>query len=581
MACYSNFTGDPNHLEELNKLQLSQEESTLSIWKQIIDSHVVESSDVNILTDKNECDDLNVASEENDQDEYFSDGEYTPGNTMKAKNSKLQLRAYQKELAVKALQGLNAVICAPTGSGKTRVATYIIQNHFQRTDGPRKKKVAFLAKTVPLATQQYKSLCKYLPDSLKTICVTGKDKNSSNLRMLLKYNDVLVMTPMILVNNLQRKGLKLSKFTLLVFDECHHTRNCEPYNLLMSDYLKAKLQGTLSHLPQIVGLTASIGIEKSKTLDEAKESVLEVLGNLDAPHMCTVVENKAELRKTVPVPTEEMFSLKELVPDECYTKIIDIVMKLEEHVKQYAKALGDKTVGELAVCAPKAKNDLSYGQWVVKLKKAALSLHMGVNNLTVRHLVMISNYLMAYNFALESFDLIESTDVVKYLKKSFKEYVENPDKTEVEIILCNYFEELVRLSSKKVSTNPNLEILSAIIKQRMANSQDSRCIIFVRTRALAEALADWLNRSELSDLNASVFTGTSASEEKGGMSKDQQEGARFNFEHGYVKILVATSVAEEGIDIANCNLVIKYNKIGNEVTTVQTRGEYLPNLFVS
>lgn len=69
--------------------------------------------------------------------------------------------------------------------------------------------------------------------------------------MLLKYNDVLVMTPMILVNNLQRKGLKLNKFSLLVFDECHHTRNYEPYNLLMSDYVKAKLQGTLSHLPQV------------------------------------------------------------------------------------------------------------------------------------------------------------------------------------------------------------------------------------------------------------------------------------------------------------------------------------------
>lgn len=80
------------------------------------------------------------------------------------------------------------------------------------------------------------------------------------------------------------------------------------------------------------------------------------------------------------------------------------------------------------------------------------------------------------------------------------------------------FSELVQLASKKVSTNPNLEMLTVIIKQRMANNQDSRCIIFVRTRALAEALAEWLNRSELSYLKASVFTGTSASEEKGGQS---------------------------------------------------------------
>lgn len=41
---------------------------------------------------------------------------------------------------------------------------------------------------------------------------------------------------------------------------------------------------------------------------------------------------------------------------------------------------------------------------------------------------------------------------------------------------------------------------------------------------------------------------------------------------GYTKILVVTSVAEEGLDISACNLIIKYNTVGSERTMIQRRG---------
>jgi ATP-dependent RNA helicase DDX58 len=45
--------------------------------------------------------------------------------------------------------------------------------------------------------------------------------------------------------------------------------------------------------------------------------------------------------------------------------------------------------------------------------------------------------------------------------------------------------------------------------------------------------------------------------------------ARFS---GRIKILVVTSIAEEGIDISACNLIIKYNNVGSERTMIQRRG---------
>lgn len=59
------------------------------------------------------------------------------------------------------------------------------------------------------------------------------------------------------------------------------------------------------------------------------------------------------------------------------------------------------------------------------------------------------------------------------------------------------------------------------------------------------------------------------------MTQSDQEAAIEKFRSGAVRVLVTTSVGEEGIDIPECNLVIKYNHVGNEVTTIQTRGKCL------
>lgn len=50
--------------------------------------------------------------------------------------------------------------------------------------------------------------------------------------------------------------------------------------------------------------------------------------------------------------------------------------------------------------------------------------------------------------------------------------------------------------------------------------------------------------------------------------RDQQEVIQ-KFRNGTLNLLVATSVAEEGLDIPQCNVVVRYGLLTNEISMVQ------------
>ena len=57
------------------------------------------------------------------------------------------------------------------------------------------------------------------------------------------------------------------------------------------------------------------------------------------------------------------------------------------------------------------------------------------------------------------------------------------------------------------------------------------------------------------------------------MTQHQQIDLLKMFREGGHKLIVATSVAQEGLDIEKCNVVVRYNFISSVVAHVQTRGK--------
>ena len=57
-----------------------------------------------------------------------------------------------------------------------------------------------------------------------------------------------------------------------------------------------------------------------------------------------------------------------------------------------------------------------------------------------------------------------------------------------------------------------------------------------------------------------------------GMTTRQQQDVVTHFKNGKSRLLIATSVAEEGLDIKACNCVFRYNYSTNEIGRVQAKG---------
>ncbi|KAK3769458.1 hypothetical protein RRG08_027028, partial [Elysia crispata] len=313
-------------------LNITQEQSEVPVWHQLQNNGSLDPGDIEIRYASTVDDMSNLSLEDNFSDE---DNELQDEGT-----ANFRLRRYQKELAEIALTGRNCIICAPTGSGKTKVSIKIILEHLKRVPNA---KVAFFAKTVPLVMQQHQTIERHLPN-YKVLNLTGKSKDSLLLHMLLPGYSVVVLSPTILVNHLCGKTPRLSEgiasFTLLVFDECHHTQKDDSYNDIMHYYLKEKRKGFSTSgtvLPQIVGLTASIGVEKAADLEAASANIMKICGNLDAEHLVIVKKNIDELREIVPRPVEYQEELVENTSTEIRSKITDIMNQLEKFAVHYAE----------------------------------------------------------------------------------------------------------------------------------------------------------------------------------------------------------------------------------------------------
>ena len=100
--------------------------------------------------------------------------------------------------------------------------------------------------------QQFQQFIKYLKPGYRCQPISGDEVPNLSLKAAVEVNDVLVLTPQILLNGLDSREVpSLTVFSLLIFDECHHMKKHYPYNDIMSRYYVDEKLNNSPMLPQV------------------------------------------------------------------------------------------------------------------------------------------------------------------------------------------------------------------------------------------------------------------------------------------------------------------------------------------
>uniref|UniRef100_A0A9J8C2D8 RNA helicase n=1 Tax=Cyprinus carpio carpio TaxID=630221 RepID=A0A9J8C2D8_CYPCA len=481
------------------------------------------------------------------------------------------LRDYQMEVARPALEEKNIIICLPTGSGKTRVAVYITKKHLERKKQMGQPgKVVVLVNKVPLVEQHYKAeFGRFLKHQYSVERVSGASQLKISFPQIIEQNDIIICTAQILENSLAKAkngdedGIKLSQFTLMVIDECHHTKKGGVYNHIMIRYLSQKHKNQLLKkqekspvpLPQILGLTASPGVGGAMNQQMAEEHILQVISTV---LLQLLIISKRDTIKT--------FCVYGMLKDP----FGDVIKKIMDEIHTHADLK--------PLCDPGTQY---YEQWVVQKEQNAAK----EENQMVR---VCAEHLRQYNEALHQSNTIRMSDAFRFLNKYHTEELKtksSPDEegtitiTDTERFLFTLFKDnkakLQELMGKPQYENNSLAQLKTSILKEFSTRERARGIIFTRTRLSAIALCQWIQENPKFDevgVRASYLIGGGDQSVVKPMTAAEQKDVLNKFRDGQINLLIATTVAEEGLDIAECNFVIRYCLVTNEIAMIQARG---------
>ena len=470
----------------------------------------------------------------------------------------LQFREYQKNISSFALNK-NTLVILPTALGKTIISLLVSIN---RLYNYRDKRILILAPTRPLVNQHWKSFVSYikLPND-QTAVVTGKIPPYA--RTIVWNNDAIRLvfsTPEVVRNDIKEKRVSLENFFLIIFDEAHRAVKDYAYTFIADQYVRH------CSFPLILGLTASPGSEKNK--------IQEICNNLFIEHLEYKTEEDADVKRFIN-------------PIDINWKWFDLPSEYH-YVKSILKTMLEEKLNWLINRNIVTKNS----KWIFKRDLISLGDELRRTLLAIPEEQRRSLYfaLMQQSIALSlmyCIELMESqgfNSLGTFLKRTQGE----DTKSHKMLIGDNRIKEIRRLIEQLNIEHPKIQYLIKVLRERFdsqINSQinsknthnlvrgelekDSRVLIFTQYRDTAQHIVELLIKNKI---RSSKFVGQSKRQGDPGMTQEEQNSILKKFREGEFNVLVATSIAEEGLDIPEVDLVVFYEPIPSEIRHIQRRG---------
>ncbi|KAJ5705739.1 hypothetical protein N7536_001428 [Penicillium majusculum] len=445
----------------------------------------------------------------------------------------LDPREYQIELFERA-RARNTIAVLDTGSGKTLVAVLLLKHILQielnkRANGAKPRVAFFLVDSVTLVFQQSAVLRNNLDQTVAhffgNLGPDLWDKPTWD-KHLEKYM-VIVCTAEILNQSLLNGHIGIDQINLLIFDEAHHAKKEHPYARIIRDaYLKADPEKR----PRVFGMTASPVDAKCDIAEAATQ--LETL--LDSRIATT--SDLALLRNFVNKPIEEEWVYDKLPPP------------FETNLHSMLKSkYGDMSILEGAFrFASVASSEL--GAWC-------------------------ADQVWALALADEVLPKLEGS-----IGKVTDSDLQDSEKTSGEIKRIQEANQLVKeyianQTFQPSDLSPKVELLIRKLQEQFSKSPDTKCIVFTQRRNTAKVLLQLCEKLQIPNLRPGILVGVRKGDAVGMNSTFRgQFLVLVKFRKSEVNCLFATSVAEEGLDIPDCNLVVRFDLYDTVIQYVQSRG---------
>ncbi|MCK5112239.1 MAG: hypothetical protein KAQ84_01735, partial [Thermoplasmatales archaeon] len=118
--------------------------------------------------------------------------------------------------------------------------------------------------------------------------------------------------------------------------------------------------------------------------------------------------------------------------------------------------------------------------------------------------------------------------------------------------------------------HPKIPEIVKIVKEQFNIKKDSKIIIFTHYRDTSLYVLEQLEH--IDNVRPVRFVGQAGKGEDKGLTQKEQIEIISKFKEDVFNVLIATSVAEEGLDIPSTDLVVFYEPVPSEIRTIQRRG---------
>lgn len=379
--------------------------------------------------------------------------------------------------------------------------------------------VLFLAPTRVLANQHYEFLKNNL--TIEDIAlITGEDLLSKRQKNWI--NSIICATPEITKNDLDRQIVSPDQFSLVIFDEAHRT---------VGDYAYARIAERFANKnTRILAMTA--------TLPSEKEKAREILQTLKIQSIAQRNDESPDVKPYI---------------QQTITQWINVELPPEmKEIQKYIKKALDQRYHELK------RNGVNVSD------NRSLSQLLNVREYVLRQNKRSAKPLFTAIRIQYALNILESHGVTSFLR--FCERTQKKKGAGIRELFEADENFTHAMALAKNAQKQGIEHSKIIKLKEILQSTSGKVLVFTSFRDSVEII-----HKKLTEMGISTGFLIGKAGEAGLKQKKQIEAVQ-KFKDGEYKVLVATRVGEEGLDISEVNLVIFYDNVPSSIRYVQRKG---------